>query len=165
MPVVLHRGDWLNIHLGLMKQSRFEVFFQQQKFPYLPAAFCFWHGKLKAGYVLSLQESTSTVTMDGKNFILSAGDSLLVRAQSTWVNSGPMCNSKFIVYGPHHAEYQLVQKHCAYECWICNSLLRTEVSSGQSKDRHFILVHLMIKAGESKKDKNYQNKQHAEDHA
>ena len=33
--------------------------------------------------VLSLQEGTSTVTMDGKTLTLSAGDSLLVHAQST----------------------------------------------------------------------------------
>lgn len=33
--------------------------------------------------LLSLQEGTSTVAMDGKTLTLSAGDSLLVRAQST----------------------------------------------------------------------------------
>lgn len=66
-----------------MKQSRFEVFFQWERFPYLQCFLSVGDRTWKIESLLSLQEGTSTVAMDGKTLTLSAGDSLLVHAQST----------------------------------------------------------------------------------
>lgn len=79
--------------------------------------------------LLSLQEGASTVTMDGKTLTLTAGDSLLVRAQSLWVEMSDsiawfprLQQHKFCLFGPYQAGHQLVQKHSFCDCRTCNSL-------------------------------------------
>lgn len=59
------------------------MFFQWERFPYLQCFLSVGDRTWKIESLLSLQEGTSTVAMDGKTLTLSAGDSLLVRAQST----------------------------------------------------------------------------------
>lgn len=83
----------------------------------------------KIDSLLSLQEGTSTVAMDGKTLTLSAGDSLLVPAQSTWVeiNNGsvhepPVPAAQVLCVQPTPCWAPPVQKHSICEGRICNSL-------------------------------------------
>ncbi|NXW22901.1 3HAO dioxygenase, partial [Circaetus pectoralis] len=77
--------SWLNDHCGEIKQkkslSMFGDNFETEVIAYGPGTT--EKSKKNSDIWIWQLEGTSTVTMDGKTLTLSAGDSLLVRAQST----------------------------------------------------------------------------------